>query len=44
MQISSRFTVAVHVLIYIEVFKDQQKITSDFLASSMNVNPVMIRL
>lgn len=43
MQISSRFTVAVHVLICIEVFKDQQKITSDFLASSVNVNPVVIR-
>ena len=43
MQIASRFTAAVHVLICIGVFQNQQKITSDFLASSVNVNPVMIR-
>ena len=43
MQISSRFTIAVHVLIAIETFKDSYKITSDFLASSVNVNPVVIR-
>lgn len=43
MQISSRFTIAVHILICIETFKDKQKVTSDFLASSVNVNPVMIR-
>ena len=43
MQISSRLTVAVHVLLCIEVFKDQRKVTSDFLASSVNVNPVVIR-
>ncbi len=43
MQISSRFTIAVHVLICIETFKDNYKVTSDFLASSVNVNPVVIR-
>lgn len=43
MQISSRFTIAVHVLICIETFKNDYKITSDFLASSVNVNPVVIR-
>ena len=43
MQISSRLTVAVHVLLCIEVFKDQRKVTSDFLASSVNVNSVVIR-
>ncbi len=43
MQISSRFTIAVHVLICIEIFKNDYKITSDFLASSVNVNPVVIR-
>ncbi len=43
MQISSRFTIAVHVLIAIEMFKDTHKLTSDFLASSVNVNPVVIR-
>ncbi len=43
MQISSRFTVAVHVLICIEMFKNDRKVTSDFLASSVNANPVVIR-
>lgn len=43
MQISSRFTIAVHVLICIETFKSDYKITGDFLASSVNVNPVVIR-
>lgn len=43
MQISSRFTIAVHVLICIETFKKDMKTTSDFLASSVNVNPVVIR-
>ena len=43
MQISSRFTIAVHILICIETFKDDYKLTSDFLASSINVNPVVIR-
>lgn len=43
MQISSRFTIAIHILICIETFKDDHKVTSDFLASSVNVNPVVIR-
>lgn len=43
MQISSRFTIAIHVLICIETFKKDNKVTSDFLASSVNVNPVIIR-
>lgn len=43
MQISSRFTIAVHVLVCIETFKNDYKVTSDFLASSVNVNPVVIR-
>lgn len=43
MQISSRFTIAVHVLVCIATFKDSYKVTSDFLASSVNVNPVVIR-
>lgn len=43
MQISSRFTIAVHILICIETFKNDKKVTSDFLASSVNVNPVVIR-
>lgn len=43
MQISSRFTIAVHILTCINTFEDDYKITSDFLASSVNVNPVIIR-
>ena len=43
MQISSRFTIAIHILICIETFKSDYKVTSDFLASSVNVNPVVIR-
>lgn len=43
MQISSRFTLAVHIFACIDVFKDDYKITSDFLAGSTNVNPVIVR-
>ena len=43
MQISSRFTIAVHIFACINTFEKDFKITSDFLASSMNVNPVIIR-
>lgn len=43
MQISSRFTIAVHIFACIDTFENDYKITSDFLASSVNVNPVIIR-
>ena len=43
MQISSRFTIAVHAIICIEAFKDTHKVTSEFIASSVQVNPVVIR-
>lgn len=43
MQISSRFTLAVHIFACIEAFGDENKVTSDFLAASANVNPVIIR-
>jgi len=43
MQISSRFTIAVHIFSCIDYFQDQYKITSDFLAGSVNANPVIIR-
>ena len=43
MQISSRFTIALHILTCIEEFKNDYKITSDFLAGCTNVNPVVIR-
>ena len=43
MQISSRFTIAIHMLTFMEIFKNEYKITSDFLAESIQVNPVIIR-
>lgn len=43
MQISSRFTIAIHVFACMETFGNDYKITSDFLAASINVNPVIIR-
>ena len=43
MQISSRFTIALHIFTCIETFKNDYKITSDFLAGSINTNPVIIR-
>lgn len=43
MQISSIFTIAIHVFACMETFGNDYKITSDFLASSINVNPVIIR-
>ena len=43
MQISSRFTVALHIFTCVDVFKDDYKVTSDFLARSINTNTVIIR-
>jgi len=43
MQVSSRFTIAIHIFACIDYFQKDYKITSDFLASSVNVNPVIIR-
>ena len=43
MQISSRFTMAIHIFACIDTFQNDYKITSDFLADSVNVNPVVIR-
>ncbi|MEE1228613.1 MAG: Rrf2 family transcriptional regulator [Lachnospiraceae bacterium] len=42
MQITSQFTIAVHILSVISVFSDE-KPTSEFLASSIGANPVIIR-
>lgn len=43
MQISSRFTLAIHIFACIDTFGKECKVTSDFLAGSTNVNPVIIR-
>lgn len=42
MSISSRFTVGIHILALIEINKDGVS-TSEFLAGSVNTNPVVIR-
>ena len=43
MQITSRFTVALHIFTCVDTFKDDYKVTSDFLAGRINTNPVIIR-
>lgn len=43
MKITSRFTVAVHTLLVIYVYGKERKTTSEFIAASVNVNPVVIR-
>ena len=43
MQISSKFTVALHIFTCVDAFGNEYKITSDFLAGSINTNPVIIR-
>jgi len=43
MQISSRFTLAIHIFACIDTFANEYKVTSGFLAESTNVNPVIIR-
>ena len=43
MQISSRFTIGLHILTAIDTFQNEYKVTSDFLAESINTNPVIIR-
>lgn len=40
-QLSSRFSIAVHILSLVAVNKEQ--CTGDFIASSVNTNPVIIR-
>lgn len=43
MQISSRLSIAVHAILTIEYFKEKGKVTSDFISSSVQVNPVIVR-
>ena len=43
MQISSRFTIALHIFSCMDTFGNDYKITSDFLSGSINTNPVIIR-
>ena len=43
MQITSRFTIAVHVIAALDYFKDMDRVNSEFLAGSIGVNPVIVR-
>ena len=43
MQITTRFTIAVHIIIAIDYFNGKEKVTSSFLAESVGVNPVIVR-
>jgi len=43
MQITSKFTVAVHILACIDIFGGQMRVTSDFLSGSTGVNAVIVR-
>lgn len=43
MQITSRFTIAIHALAFIDLFQDDMRVTSNVLAKSIQVNPVIVR-
>lgn len=43
MRISSGFAVALHIFTFAEYFRNECKVTSDFLAASMDTDPVIIR-
>ena len=43
MQITSRFTIAVHIITAIDYFQDKEKVTSSFLACSVGANPFIVR-
>ena len=43
MQFSSKLAVSTHILLAIMEFDGKEKTTSDFLAGSVNANPVIIR-
>jgi len=43
MQITSKFTIAAHIITAIDYFKDSEKVTSNFLAGSIGANPVIVR-
>ena len=43
MQITSKFTIAVHIITAIDYFEDNETVTSSFLAGSVGANPVIVR-
>ena len=43
MKLNTNFTVAVHTILCIAYFQKDNKVTSDFIAGSTGINPVIIR-
>ncbi len=43
MQITSRFTIAAHIITCIDIFRNSETVTSAFLAGSTGANPVIVR-
>ena len=43
MQISTKFTIAIHALVAIDYFSAQEKVTSESLSRSIGCNPVIVR-
>lgn len=43
MKIAARFPIAVHTLLCIAYFQGKERTTSEFIAGSVNVNPVVVR-
>ncbi len=43
MQITSKFTIAVHMIAALYFFQEKTKVTSGFLAGSVGANPVIVR-
>ena len=42
MQVGIKFSTAIHALLCVEFFKNE-KVTGEFIASSINTNPVIVR-
>ena len=42
MQIGQKFSIAIHILLSCEFFKDEKN-TSEFLAGTIGTNPVIVR-
>ena len=43
MQITSRFTIAVHIIAFVDYFGEELPVTSRMLSGSIHANPVIIR-
>lgn len=43
MKVAARFPIAVHILLCIAYFDGKERTTSEFIAGSVNVNPVVVR-